>query len=89
MDAGHFIFFALLLVAEILGAIGGFGSSMLVMPLAGLFLPFDQAYSTFPCVQQRHQNDPLQEGGLAPAGAVVGYPGGDRCDHRCPPHGLP
>lgn len=37
------IFFLLLLVAEILGTIGGFGSSMLVMPLAGLFMPFDQA----------------------------------------------
>lgn len=36
-------FFALLLVAEVLGTIGGFGSSMLVMPLAGWFLPFDQA----------------------------------------------
>lgn len=43
MDAGYFGFFALLLVAEILGTIGGFGSSMLVMPLAGWFLPFDQA----------------------------------------------
>ncbi len=38
-----FAFFALLLVAEVLGTIGGFGSSMLVMPLAGFFLPFDQA----------------------------------------------
>lgn len=38
-----FAFFALLLAAEVLGTIGGFGSSMLVMPLAGLFLPFDQA----------------------------------------------
>ncbi|MBS1583864.1 MAG: sulfite exporter TauE/SafE family protein [Bacteroidetes bacterium] len=37
------IFFFLLLVAEVLGTIGGFGSSMLVMPLAGWFLPFDQA----------------------------------------------
>lgn len=37
------VFFALLLIAEILGTIGGFGSSMLVMPLAGWFLPFDQA----------------------------------------------
>lgn len=36
-------FFALLLVAEVLGTVGGFGSSMLVMPLAGFFLPFDQA----------------------------------------------
>lgn len=35
--------FALLLVAEVLGTIGGFGSSMLVMPLAVFFLPFDQA----------------------------------------------
>lgn len=43
MDAGYFAFFGLLLVAEILGTIGGFGSSMLVMPLAGWFLPFDQA----------------------------------------------
>lgn len=36
-------FAVLLLVAEILGTIGGFGSSMLVMPLAGWFMPFDQA----------------------------------------------
>ena len=36
-------FFMLLLTAEVLGTIGGFGSSMLVMPLAGLFMPFDQA----------------------------------------------
>jgi uncharacterized protein len=35
--------FFLLLVAEVLGTIGGFGSSMLVMPIAGLILPFDQA----------------------------------------------
>ena len=40
-----FLFVSLLLVAEILGTIGGFGSSMLVMPLAGWFLPFDQALS--------------------------------------------
>ncbi len=33
----------LLLAAEVLGTVGGFGSSMLVMPLAGFFLPFDQA----------------------------------------------
>ena len=37
------LFIALLLVAEVLGTVGGFGSSMLVMPLAGWFLPFDQA----------------------------------------------
>lgn len=37
------LFLVLLLVAEVLGTIGGFGSSMLVMPLAGWFLPFDQA----------------------------------------------
>lgn len=36
-------FFVLLLTAEVLGTISGFGSSMLVMPLAGLFMPFDQA----------------------------------------------
>lgn len=39
----HLLFFALLLVAEVLGTIGGFGSSMLAMPLAAFFLPFDQA----------------------------------------------
>ena len=43
MGAWHLLFFGLLLIAEILGTIGGFGSSMLVMPLASLFLPFDQA----------------------------------------------
>ncbi|HRD53673.1 MAG TPA: sulfite exporter TauE/SafE family protein [Flavobacteriales bacterium] len=37
------LFFLLLFVAEVLGTIGGFGSSMLVMPLASLFMPFDQA----------------------------------------------
>lgn len=37
------LFFTLLLIAEVLGTVGGFGSSMLVMPLAGWFLPFDQA----------------------------------------------
>ncbi|HRH39872.1 MAG TPA: sulfite exporter TauE/SafE family protein, partial [Flavobacteriales bacterium] len=37
------LFGLLLLVAEVLGTIGGFGSSMLVMPLAGWFLPFDEA----------------------------------------------
>lgn len=37
------LFYALLLIAEVLGTVGGFGSSMLVMPLAGWFLPFDQA----------------------------------------------
>ncbi|MEZ4740510.1 MAG: sulfite exporter TauE/SafE family protein [Flavobacteriales bacterium] len=37
------VFFALLLIAEVLGTVGGFGSSMLVMPLAILFLPFEQA----------------------------------------------
>lgn len=36
-------FFVLLLIAEVLGTVGGFGSSMLVMPLAGWFMPFDQA----------------------------------------------
>lgn len=35
-------FFALLLAAEVLGTIGGFGSSMLVMPIAGMFMPFEQ-----------------------------------------------
>ncbi len=43
MEAHYALFFALLLIAEVLGTIGGFGSSMLVMPLAGFFLPFDQA----------------------------------------------
>jgi uncharacterized protein len=37
------LFITLLLLAEIIGTLGGFGSSMLVMPLAGWFLPFDQA----------------------------------------------
>lgn len=33
----------LLLLAEVLGTLGGFGSSMLVMPLAVWFFPFEQA----------------------------------------------
>ncbi|MCB0771106.1 MAG: sulfite exporter TauE/SafE family protein [Flavobacteriales bacterium] len=37
------IFFSLLLLAEVLGTVGGFGSSMLVMPLAIWFLTFEQA----------------------------------------------
>lgn len=36
-------FAAFLLLAEILGTLGGFGSSMLVMPLAAWFLPFGEA----------------------------------------------
>jgi uncharacterized protein len=36
-------FIILLTLAEVLGTIGGFGSSMLVMPIAGLFMPFEQA----------------------------------------------
>ncbi len=36
-------FLVLLLAAEVLGTVGGFGSSMLVMPLMTFFLPFDQA----------------------------------------------
>ena len=38
----QFTFFALLLAAEVLGSIGGFGSSMLVMPIARMFMPFEQ-----------------------------------------------
>jgi uncharacterized membrane protein YfcA len=37
------LFFSLLLIAEVLGTIGGFGSSMLAMPLASAFMPFEQA----------------------------------------------
>jgi uncharacterized protein len=36
-------FTLLLLLAEVLGTLGGFGSSLLVMPLAVQYLPFDQA----------------------------------------------
>jgi len=43
MGSEAILFFVLLLAAEVLGTIGGFGSSMLVMPLAGFFMPFDQA----------------------------------------------
>jgi len=43
MSGDLLLFLALLLIAEVLGTIGGFGSSMIVMPLALLFLPFDQA----------------------------------------------
>ncbi len=43
MEPAVLSFFVLLLAAEVLGTIGGFGSSMLVMPLAGLFMQFDQA----------------------------------------------
>jgi uncharacterized protein len=43
MIGEQLLFLALLLSAEVLGTIGGFGSSMLVMPLAGLFMPFEQA----------------------------------------------
>lgn len=38
------VWFALvLLLAEVVGTVGGFGSSMLVMPIAGWFLPFTEA----------------------------------------------
>lgn len=40
---GHLLFLLLLCVVEVLGTVGGFGSSMLVMPLAGWFLPFEEA----------------------------------------------
>lgn len=43
MEPSILTFFLLLLIAEILGTIGGFGSSMLVMPLAGWLMPFDEA----------------------------------------------
>lgn len=43
MTADHLFLYALLLLAEVLGTVGGFGSSMLVVPLAGWFMPFDQA----------------------------------------------
>ncbi|MBK9416386.1 MAG: sulfite exporter TauE/SafE family protein [Flavobacteriales bacterium] len=36
-------FYVLLLAAEVLGTIGGFGSSLFVMPLAGHFMAFEQA----------------------------------------------
>ena len=37
------VFFLLLIIAEVLGTVGGFGSGVLVMPLAGFFMPFEQA----------------------------------------------
>ncbi len=44
LDRMELLWFALLLVlAEVLGTVGGFGSSMLVMPIAGWFLPFTEA----------------------------------------------
>lgn len=43
MEYSFWLFALFLLLAEVLGTIGGFGSSMLVMPLASWFLPFDQA----------------------------------------------
>ena len=43
MTSDHLLFGFALLTAEVLGTIGGFGSSMLVMPLAVWFLPYDQA----------------------------------------------
>ena len=43
MEFSYALFAVFLLTAEVLGTIGGFGSSMLVMPLASWFLPFDQA----------------------------------------------
>lgn len=36
-------FALLLLLAEVVGTVGGFGSSMLVMPIAGWFMPFTEA----------------------------------------------
>ncbi|MBU6325578.1 MAG: sulfite exporter TauE/SafE family protein, partial [Bacteroidetes bacterium] len=42
MDSALLLFLLLLFLAEILGTIGGFGSSLFMIPLAGLFYPFHQ-----------------------------------------------
>lgn len=41
MDAAHLFYFILLaLLAEVLGTVGGFGSSLFFVPIAGMFLDF-------------------------------------------------
>lgn len=42
MDSALLLFLLLLFLAEILGTLGGFGSSLFMIPLAGLFYPFHQ-----------------------------------------------
>lgn len=40
MNQGYFLFFLLALLAEIIGTISGFGSSILFVPLAAIFIDF-------------------------------------------------
>ena len=40
MDKGYYLFFLLALLAEIIGTISGFGSSILFVPLASIFINF-------------------------------------------------
>jgi uncharacterized membrane protein YfcA len=42
MDSALLLFLLFLFLAEILGTLGGFGSSLFMIPLAGLFYPFHQ-----------------------------------------------
>ena len=45
MDAALLLFILLSLIAEILGTMGGFGSSVFFVPLANLFLDFRSVLS--------------------------------------------
>jgi uncharacterized membrane protein YfcA len=40
MDKSYYLFFLLALLAEIIGTISGFGSSILFVPLASIFIHF-------------------------------------------------
>ena len=40
MDRSYYLFFLLALLAEIIGTISGFGSSILFVPLASIFINF-------------------------------------------------
>jgi uncharacterized membrane protein YfcA len=40
MNQGFYLFFLLALLAEIIGTISGFGSSILFVPLASIFIDF-------------------------------------------------
>lgn len=42
MDSALWLFLLLLFLAEMLGTLGGFGSSLFMIPLAGIFYPFHQ-----------------------------------------------
>ena len=85
-------FSILLLLAEIAGTVGGFGSSMLVMPLAGEFLPFEQALgltAVFHVFSNGAKMILFRKGPVAGAPLVPGCSGRAWRADRCTAHALP